>query len=497
MRSPRGAEAASEIRSPCVRCPGQNRPVTSSPSRGALGFWSELPRDGRWLLSTVVVNTFGRGLTLPFTIIYLHEVRGFSLDLAGTLMGLIAVAGLIVTGPAGVLIDRFGARGTLLAGTVCAIAGQTVLAFATVPWAAAVGLALFGAQFGVAWPANSALISTIVRGDLRQRYFGVNFALVNLGIGVGGAVGGLVVDVERPVTFVVAFLVNAATFLAPVAVLLGPLRHLRPGGDRVGAPEAAGAGVGDDGGREGAERVGAGPDDAGRAGASEGATGYLAILRRPEVAWLMLLTVLAAFAGYGQMESGFPAYARQVAEVSTRTVGFAFVVNTAVIVLLQFWVMERARGHRRTRVLALFGLIWSGAWLVLGVSGLMPGTAGSIAVVLGFMGVFAVGEALLQSALPALTNDLAPDHLRGRYNALSSAAFQVGTIGGPVAAGLLLERGHPAAFIVMVAAICAGIALVAYFLGRRVRPEVDGARQVDAGGGGLAVAAGDAASSTS
>ncbi|GAB3173148.1 MFS transporter [Myceligenerans halotolerans] len=435
--------------------------MTPSPSRGALGFWAELPRDGRWLLSTVVVNTFGRGLTLPFTIIYLHEVRGFSLDLAGTLMGLIAVAGLIVTVPAGVLIDRFGARSTLLAGIACAIAGQTILAFATVPWAAAVGLALFGAQFGVAWPANNALISTVVHGELRQRYFGVNFALVNLGIGVGGIVGGLLVDVERPVTFVVAFLVNAATFAAPVAVLLGPLRHLRPAADASEAP-----GAGETGAAE---------------GAAGGPVGYLAILRRPEVAWLTLLAALAAFAGYGQMESGFPAYARQVAEVSTRTIGFAFVVNTAVIVLLQFWVMERARGHRRTRVLALFGLIWSGSWLVLGVSGLIPGTAGSVTVVLGFMGVFAVGEALLQSALPALTNDLAPDHLRGRYNAVSSAAFQVGTIAGPVAAGVLLERGHPAAFIAMVAAVCAGITATAFVLGRRVALDVDGVRGTDDG----------------
>ena len=41
------------------------------------GFWRALPTEGRWLLSTVAIQTLGRGLTLPFTIIYLHEVRGF------------------------------------------------------------------------------------------------------------------------------------------------------------------------------------------------------------------------------------------------------------------------------------------------------------------------------------------------------------------------------------------------------------------------------------
>ena len=71
-------------------------------------FWADLPPAGRWLLSTVAVQTLGRGLTLPFTVIYLHEVRGISLDLAGLLMAFIAVVALAVTGPAGALTDRAG-----------------------------------------------------------------------------------------------------------------------------------------------------------------------------------------------------------------------------------------------------------------------------------------------------------------------------------------------------------------------------------------------------
>jgi MFS family permease len=421
--------------------------VTSSPRSGALEFWSELPRDGRWLLSTVVVQFFGRGLTLPFTIIYLHEVRGFSLGLSGTLMGLIAVVGLLVTGPAGALVDRYGARRVMLTGLFFAIAGYSVLAFATVPAVAALGLALFGVQLGVGWPSVNAIVATVVEGDLRQRYYGVNFALLNLGVGVGGVVGGLVVDVERPATFVMAFLVNAVTFVVPVVVLLGPLRHLH---GRVDRPA-------DDGG-----------------GAAEN---YLSILRRPEVLWLSGLGLLAAFVGYGQMEGGFPAFARLVAEVSTRTIGFAFVVNTVVIVALQFWVMNRVRGRRRTRALALMAAVWVVAWLLLGVAGVVPGGMAAVVIVLVFHAFFGLGETLMQSALPALTNDMAPAHLRGRYNAISSGAFQGGTIAGPVVAGLLLERGWAGGFIGVMVAGCLGIAAVAFALGRRVSPEVEGIRR--------------------
>src|SRR5690606_9165368 len=94
------------------RTPPRCRRRRSEPGGGGAGmrtFWAALPTEGRWLLSTVAIQTLGRGLTLPFTLIYLHEVRGFDLGLSGTLMALIAVVGLLVTGPGGAMVDRYGA----------------------------------------------------------------------------------------------------------------------------------------------------------------------------------------------------------------------------------------------------------------------------------------------------------------------------------------------------------------------------------------------------
>ena len=92
--------------------------LMSTRAPGLRSFWAELPTAGRWLLSTVAIQTLGRGLTLPFTIIYLHEVRGFELGLSGTLMALIAVVALLVTMPGGTLTDRYGARVMILIGTL-------------------------------------------------------------------------------------------------------------------------------------------------------------------------------------------------------------------------------------------------------------------------------------------------------------------------------------------------------------------------------------------
>ncbi len=408
---------------------------------GMRSFWAALPTEGRWLLSTVAIQTLGRGLTLPFTVIYLHEVRGFDLGLSGALMGLIAVAGFVATGPGGSLTDRYGARVVLLAGLAAMIAGNLVLAFATSPSVAAAALVLIGINFGVSWPAFNALIASVVSGDLRQTYFGVNFALVNLGIGVGGTLGGLYVDVTDPGTFTAIFVADAASALVPAALLLGPLRHLRGAADR--------------------------PADA--TGGS-----YWEIIRQPAVRWLTGLTFVGVLVGYGQFEAGFPGYARQVAEVSTRTIGIAFAVNTAVIVLLQFLVLSRIRGRRRTRVMVVMGVVWASAWLAVGGAGLVPGTAVAAAGMLAFMAVFAFGETLMQPTIPAISNDLAADHTRGRYNALNAAAFQGGAVAGPVVAGLLLDHGLAQVYVGLMVVGCLAICAMAGALERRIPMTVNG-----------------------
>jgi MFS family permease len=418
--------------------------VSTTTRSGLREFWAGLSKEGRWLLSTVAVQTLGRGLTLPFTVIYLHEVRGISLDLAGVLMAFIAIVALAVTGPGGALTDRLGARRLLLFSTTAQLVGCSILAFASTPLVVALAFVFMGLNFGVSWPAFNALIASITpAGSMRQQYFGINFALVNLGIGVGGIVGGLYAEVSEPLTFTVIFLADGASMLVPIGLLLGPLRHVH------GRAEV--------------------PDDHERTQGS-----YLAIMRKPAVLWMTVLTFLGTFVGYGQMEAGFPAFARAVSEVSTQVVGFAFAVNTAVIVGLQFLVLRQITGRRRTRVLMFMCLLWAVSWVMLGATGLVAGTLAAAAGVLLFHAIFALGETLLQPTIPAITNDMAPDHLRGRYNAVSAGAFQTGTILGPVVAGFMLNHGWSTAFVAMIVAGCAAMVLLARVVERLISPAVNG-----------------------
>lgn len=383
-------------------------------------FWRNLPREGRLLLSIVVVEFVGTGLVLPFSVVYLHEVRGFALSDVGLLLGVPPLVALAITGPGGTLIDRLGARTVVIGAVVLVIASDVVLAFADTLVVAAVAMLLNGLAQGVQFPAFNAMIAAVVPSEARQRYFGLNFTLLNLGIGLGGVLGGLVVDVDRAITFQAIYLVDAASFVPILLLLLGPLRAVAP------RPE---------------------PHDR-----EDGDASYRAILAAPGMRPVILLVFASAFVGYAQLNAGMPAYARVVGEVSTQGLGIAFAANTVVIVLLQLVVLQRIEGHRRTRVLVAMGVVWAFSWLLLGLSGLVPGTIGATLLVAACAAVFALGETLLQPTLPAIINDLAPDDLRGRYNALFSGAFQSASVVAPPIAGALLGADRHTTYILLLVA---------------------------------------------
>lgn len=401
------------------------------------GFWHDLPRAGKLLLSVVVLEFLGTGLVLPFHVVYLNEVRGFSLSTVGLLLGISPLAGFLIVGPGGAAIDRLGARKVLMSTLVLLSAGNVIMAQATTVPVAAFALVLTGLAYGMSFPASQSLIAVVIPSHLRQRYYGVNFALLNLGIGIGGILGGLFVDVDSPITFEAIYLADAISYLPAFFLLLVPLRHVA---GRV---------------QHHLDAIGTGP------GSASGKEGYLAVLRRPAVASLTLLTFAAAFVGYAQLNTGMPAFARAVSEISTEGLGFAFAANTLVIVLLQLVVLKKIEGHRRTRVIGLMGLLWALSWLVLGTSGLVPGTVGATVLVAACASVFALGETLMQPTIPALVNDLAPDHLRGRYNAVSSAAFNLASITAPALAGFLIQHSHAESYIALLVVGSIGVGVYA------------------------------------
>jgi MFS family permease len=394
------------------------------------------------LLASVMLSTLGLGLVLPYLFIYLTHVRHLDPTWVGLAGAWIGVAGLAVAGPTGALVDRFGSRRVfmfLAIGQGCGLASYALVhtvwqAFISATFAALGGPPLMGAL--------DTLLASATTEEGRQRFFGVTFVIVNVGVGLGGVIGGFAANVHHPHSFDVLYTCAGAGVLVGGLLVVGR-RDL--GGPVPHDPEAEPHG------------------------------GYRELLKDRVFCRFVIVGVLVMACAYGQLEFGFTAFAADVAQVSTRVVGLAFGANCATIVVLQLAVLPRLEGRSRSRLLAVAATVIGGSWLVLASASLgRPGGAVAIGGVIGCGVVFALGEVVMSPIMPALTNSLSSDRLRGRYNTVSSMTFGVTAIIGPLTAAPLIGHGLWGVWLVFVVLCGIAAALGALTLKRRLTSEQDG-----------------------
>jgi len=125
--------------------------------------------------------------------------------------------------PAGVLSDRLGRRGVLIAGTALLIAANLALAYSASISGALVGVALWGVHMGLTQGLLSAMVADTAPPDLR----GTAFGLYNLAGGIAALLAsfgaGALWDIYGPSA---TFTVGAAVSLLGLAgLLLSPGRR--------------------------------------------------------------------------------------------------------------------------------------------------------------------------------------------------------------------------------------------------------------------------------
>jgi MFS family permease len=397
------------------------------------GFDPRLPRAVWALELGGVVNSFGNGFVYPFLFIYLHNVRGFSLEVSGLIVATNAGVALAAGTPGGAAADRFGAKRTLAASLALLTTAFALFPLVRAPWHAFALAALVGLANGVFWPSYHTLLAAITPVARRHAGYALQRVSTNLGFGVGGAVAGLIAASARPGTFTALFLIDAATYAAFLALLtVLPNTRARP--------------------------------------EHREASGYRAAVRNRVFLALLGLNVVFVTAGYAQLET-LPVFAKNEAHVSERAIGLVFLVNSLVIVLAQLPVTRLVEGRRRMAMLGLMAAVWAAAWLLVFGAGLWLSAAAAAVVIVVAGGVFAIGECLQGPTQQALIAELAPDHLRGRYMALSTSSWSIGWIAGPALGAYVLQQ-EPLALWPAAAALCLAAGAGGLLLERRLPPTV-------------------------
>ncbi|MEU0003791.1 MFS transporter [Streptomyces sp. NPDC006314] len=402
------------------------------------------------------LSAFGLGFTVPYLYVYVAQVRSLGAMTAGLVLAVFAVAALIVLPFAGRAIVRRGPLPVLLAALMTAALGALSLGLAGSAATVLLSAAALGAGQAVMQPALATMIVDCSSADTRSRAFATQFFLQNLGLGVGGLIGGHLVDTTRVSSFTLLFAIEAAMFLLLVVVMATVRMPHSPRMEDAPARSVKGS--------------------------------WKQLLGNRAMVQLSVLGFVLFFACYGQFEAGLSAYGVEAAGMSTSALGTALAANTLVIVVAQFAVLKFVERRRRSRVIAGVGLIWAVAWLTAGYAGLGHGSQEmATAAFVSTYALFGLGEAMLSPTLAPLVADLAPEGMAGQYNSAFALVKQLALAVGPAVGGPMGASLH-APYIVTFLLFSLGITYLALRLGRRLTAVQDqpwparGSRVVTRGG---------------
>lgn len=368
------------------------------------------------LYAGTFLNRFGT-FVVVYIVLYVTG-KGYSAPQAGLAASAFGVGAFLASPVGGLLADRFGRRNSIALSMFASAATMLGLSQADSLWLIVAVSVVAGFAMDLYRPASSALLADLIPPERRVVGFGLYRFAINLGWAAGPAVAGFLAGRG----FFLLFVGDAATSIAFGLIALLLLPH----GVRSERAE---------------ERRGE-------------ATRAMIADRR----FLLLLSSLLATAlVYAQAITTFALHVRDQG-LSPAVYGALLSLNGLVIVFLELPITSITRRFPPHRVIAL------GAFLV-GAGFALNTIAHAASLLAAGVVVWTFGEMVGAPVGSAYVADLAPERLRGRYQAASGMTWGIAAVLAPIIGGTLYASS-PVALWSLAGALGMISALLALASGR-------------------------------
>jgi MFS family permease len=325
-----------------------------------------LPRPVWILCAGTFVNRFGSFVAV-FLVLYLRE-RGYSIPESGLVVSFYGIGNVVAAAVGGWVADRFGRRNALALSMFGSAATLLLLSQAASLSLIIVLTTLAGLTGEMYRPAAAALITDLTPAGERIPAFALNRLAINAGFAAGPAVAGLLAEHS----FFLLFLGDALTSVAFGVICLVAL----PEGVRV---------------RRKDERRG---------------EAIRTMVHDRLFLFFLISSVLGAFV-YFQSQTTFPLHVK-ASGLSDADYGLLISLNGLAIVLLELPLVAITRRFPYRPVLALGSVLVGLGFALNAVANDMPELAFAVLV-------WTLGEIIYAPVASAYVADIAPEHLRGRY----------------------------------------------------------------------------------
>jgi MFS family permease len=376
------------------------------------GWRTGLSRPVLILQAGNALNYFGYGLILPFEIIYLHQIRGFSTSIAGLVLAATMGTAAIVTAPTGALLDRYSSKAIVVAGNLASALGYAGFAYVDSPWQAFACSIVSGVGIGAGGTALRTLTIRLVKHEQRAAAFALNRVAGNFGLGIGATVAGFIVAfAQRLSSFQTLYFFDAVTYAGFALIVLAAIPT--PRAETVTATDANG-------------------------------TGFRAVARDRLFITVIAANIVLVVVGHTFFSNILPPFAKAHTPLGPAAIGIIVLVNTSFVVIAQIPSVRVVARMRRTHAFAAASALFAVSLLAVLPATLIHSELAATSLLAGVAIVFAIGECVHILALGPLVADMAPAHLLGRYLSLYSLTFTFSLALGPAIGGLLLQTSPDA-----------------------------------------------------
>jgi MFS family permease len=354
--------------------------------------------SGIWVVAVIqFFTTIGFSICMPFLALYLHQDRGLSMTMVGTILLAGGLCAAVSQALGGTLSDRFGRRPVLLRAVLVSIflySGLAVLIGISAPvWAITVVYIAGRSMLITTRPVISAMVADYTSRERLTEAYGVLRIGANIGWAAGPAIGG----------YMATFLPYAWLFGVPVltCVIVSFIIFFFV--------------------RESSHGLNA-------------KVGLRSILPtagdRTFLAFVAVSLVL--FIVMGQMGSTLSIFAVDKIGFSTAQYGLLLTLNGLIVIFFQYPMTLALRRLAKFKALILGCMFYGFGYLSLG-------WITEFGWALGAMAVITTGEIINSPVALSVIGELCPQDQRGRYMGLFGLSETLGIAVGPLAGGILLD----------------------------------------------------------
>ncbi len=350
-----------------------------------------IPRSLWFLNAGTVVSRLGT-FVVPYLTIYLSQQRGFSFLVTGQIVSAGSLGLFAGNLLGGWLADRWSRKGTLLAALLINAGGLAVLASVSgAGWLYAVQLFVALLGVGMYTPAANTVIADETDEQTRQLAYTINYVCINVGMGLGPLLGGLLAHVGY-----------GWLFFGDIASSLVCFALIAFGLTTTGGSRAAAAG-----------------------------SPIRVWLRHPHVLAFCAMGFLLIAPLMG-LEYAVPILVSTELQRPLVFVGLVYTINAVCILSLSFPIERFLRGREELRMMVLAGLLWTA-----GIGMLLAGL--SLATLLISTAVWTVGEIIASIVVPTFVSKRVAPECKGRMLAVTDAVRSVAGVSAPIGLGFLWD----------------------------------------------------------